>query len=391
MKLSILFALPLLACPTPGQLPEEAGEALASELEALVEEGRVVGVQVLLQSRGELVFERCAGLADRESGRPLEPDAIHRFYSMTKPITCVAALSFLDEGRFELDDPVARYLPELAELKVSAGGESKELVDSTPMRVRDLFQHTSGWSYSTPLYFTPGRLKERVEALARVPLEFQPGSAWRYGISHDVLGRLVEVLADAPLDEVFQERIFEPLGMRDTGFQLSREQAKRLASVYTRASGSLEAVATSAAWRPTKEPPFFSGGGGLFSTADDYMRFLSMLRGGGALDGERVLSKKSVALMTQDHIGVLPRSMLLGPKGYGLGVSVVPERLNSAQRPFALMRTPGLSPGTYSWAGMAGTFFWIDPERDWIGIFLIQTENDFEPGQRFLERLLKEL
>ena len=217
-----------------------------------------------------------------------------------------------------------------------------------------------------------------VTALGEIPLAFQPGSRWEYGISHDVLGRLVEVLSEQPLDRFMEERIFKPLGMTDTGFYLDAADVDRLTQLYQTGSQGLKPSALAAAADPTQRPSYISGGGGLLSTTGDYMRFLHMMLAGGELDGKRILSEKSVALMTRDHIGKLPRSALLLGRGYGLGVAV--ETRDSRRG----------SVGTWSWGGAAGTSFWVDPKAEEIGVFMVQNWLDFGPATRFQTALSRE-
>jgi len=316
----------------------------------------------------------------------MREDSIFRIFSMTKPITCVSALILFEQGKFELDDPVAKFLPELSELRVSAAGENGEdTVPAEAMKVRDLFQHTTGWSYTTPWRQTAFRagiadpsLADMVTALGDIPLEFQPGSQWEYGISHDVLGRLVEVLSEQPLDRFMAERIFEPLGMSDTGFHLDAEDVDRLAQLYQGGSDGLKPSAFAGRVDPTQRPPYLSGGGGLLSTSGDYLRFLRMMLAGGELDGKRILTKKSVELMTRDHIGNIPRGALLFGRGFGLGVAI--QTQESARG----------SVGTWSWGGAAGTSFWVDPKAVEIGVFMVQTWQDFRPATRFQTSLTRD-
>lgn len=361
-------------------------DAARQELKDLVQDGSAVGLVACLEREGQVVLSEVVGLADREEGAEMREDSIFRIFSMTKPITCVSALILYEEDLFELDDPVSRYLPELSELRVTGVGEDgKKTVPARTMKVRDLFQHTTGWSYTTPWRQAAVRagksdpsLADMVTALAEIPLEFQPGSRWEYGISHDVLGRLVEVLAEQPLDRFMAERIFEPLGMVDTGFHLGAEDVARLTQLYQGGSGGLKPSAIGGRVDPTQRPSYLSGGGGLLSTSGDYMRFLRMLLAGGELDGKRILSADSVELMTRDHIGNIPRSALLFGRGFGLGVAI--QTQDSARG----------SVGTWSWGGAAGTSFWVDPKREEIGVFMVQNWQDFRPATRFQMALSRE-
>lgn len=375
-----LFGLLIASAPAQSKRSaEDAFTPVRIDMAEMIEEGAAVGLVGAGTVGGELVFAHAAGMRDREAGAEVDVDTIFRIFSMTKPITCVAALTFYDEKRFELDDPVSDYLPELVDLKIEGKGGEEDRPLESPMKVRDLFQHTSGWSYETPWERVAQEngnaqpdLEDMVTALSTLPLLFQPGSRWEYGISNDVLGRFIEVLAEKPLDEVFQERIFAPLGMSDTGFHVDEEDLDRLMRMYFRMGKDLVADPETAKSDPTRNPAHLSGGGGLYSTAGDYLRFLAMMRGKGSLDGKRVLKSETVALMLRDQIGDIPRSMVLGNKGYGLGVSVVTEASEL-----------GGSLGTWSWGGAAGTMFWVDPEQDEAVILMNQTWLDFGPAFRF--------
>ena len=355
-----------------------------------VDSGRLPGLLVaVVRNDGLAWFETC-GYRDVESGRAVEPDTIYRIYSMTKPITTVAALMLYEEGCFQLDDPVANFIPAFAGTRVFASGDAESFTTiplARPITVHDLMIHTSGLTYGfqhehavDALYrrrriefnANVGPLAEVVEAAAAQPLVFQPGTRWNYSISTDVLGRLVEIWSGVPLDTFFAERIFGPLGMRDTGFQVPEGQDDRFASNYLRTDGDGLALADPAgASRFLAPAATLSGGGGLVSTAADYLRFLRMLRGRGSLEGARLLGRKSVELMTMNHLpGDLadmgrPRfaEMPFAGIGFGLGVSVMLDP--------AKARILG-SPGEYAWGGMASTTFWVDPAEDLIVLLLTQ-------------------
>ncbi|MDD9982239.1 MAG: serine hydrolase, partial [Gammaproteobacteria bacterium] len=320
----------------------------------------------------------------------VEPDTIYRIYSMTKPITTVAALMLYEEGRFQLDDPVAKYIPAFAETRVFDGGDAESFVTvplARPITVHDLMVHTSGLTYGfqhehavDALYrnravefnANVGPLADLVQTAAAQPLVFQPGTRWNYSISTDVLGRLVEIWSGVALDTFFGERILGPLGMCDTGFHVREGQAHRLASNYVQSDDCGLKLADSAAESRFLEPAVtHSGGGGLVSTASDYLRFMRMLRGHGSLEDARILGRKSVELMTMNHLpGDLadmgrPRfaEMPFSGIGFGLGVSVLLDP--------AKARILG-SPGEYAWGGMASTAFWVDPAEDLIVLLLTQ-------------------
>ena len=372
-----------------------------------VDSGRLPGLLVAVVRNDRLVYFETCGYRDVEAKRPVEPDTIYRIYSMTKPVTTVAALMLYEEGRFQLDDPVAKFIPAFAGTRVFAGGdaESFETVPlARPVTVHDLMTHTSGLTYGfqhehpvDALYRAHrvefnanlGPLAGLVDAAAAQPLLFQPGTRWNYGVSTDVLGRLVEIWSGLPLDAFFQERIFAPLGMRDTGFHVPEGQGGRFASNYTRAAAGGLALHDPAGESRFLEPALtLSGGGGLVSTAADYLRFTRMLRGHGALEGARLLGRKSVELMTMNHLpGDLvdmgqPRfsEMPFAGIGFGLGVSVVLDP--------AKARILG-SPGEYAWGGMASTTFWVDPAEDLIVLLLTQlTPSSTYPIRRELRVLI---
>ncbi len=355
-----------------------------------VESGRLPCALTLVARRGEIALLDHCGYSDVETGREISRDAIFRIYSMTKPVAAVAAMMLYEEGRFQLDDPIARFLPEFEAMSVYVSGHGTMMHTEPaerPITVRDLLTHTAGFTYGfldeTPLgeyyrrqgiEFNPGKqpLAETVAALAELPLAHQPGARWNYGVSFDVLGRLIEIWSGQALDRCFDERIFQPLGMTDTAFSISDEKRDRLASLYRQADGGgIERVEPAA--KTSYEDPvmLFSGGGGLLSTVDDFFRFTELLRRGGELDGVRLLGRKTVEFMTANHLGgdmadmgqpTFGESRFEGV-GFGFGVSVMldPARAN-------IMGTPG----EYAWGGAASTAFWIDPVEDMTVIFMTQ-------------------
>ena len=355
-----------------------------------VDSGRLPGLLVAIVRDDRLAWFDSCGHRDVETKRAVEPDTIYRIYSMTKPITTVAALMLYEEGRFQLDDPVAKFIPAFGETRVFEFGDAESFTTvplARPVTVHDLMVHTSGLTYGfqhehavDALYrnrgvefnANVGPLDELVETAAAQPLVFQPGTRWNYSVSTDVLGRLVEIWSGMALDTFFKERIFGPLGMRDTGFHVREGEAHRLASNYVRAEDGGLGLAESAAGSRFLEPAVtLSGGGGLVSTAADYLRFMRMLRGRGTLEGVRILGRKSVELMTMNHLpGDLadmgrPRfaEMPFAGIGFGLGVSVLLDP--------ARARILG-SPGEYAWGGMASTAFWVDPAEDMMVLLLTQ-------------------
>jgi CubicO group peptidase (beta-lactamase class C family) len=388
-----------LSASTPALVgrPEAVGlsskrlERLTSVLKADVEKGRIPGAVVLVERRGKIAYFEAFGMRDKAKGAPMTKDAIFRIYSMTKPFTSVAAMMLAEEGHLRLADPVSKFLPQLGGVKVGvekAEGEGEPTLTLVPavrpMTVQDLLRHTSGLTYGVfgrsavkTQYNRAGvgrsddTTADLVEKLGKLPLAYQPGTTWEYSHSTDVLGRLIEVVSGLTLDRFFQERIFTPLGMKDSGFWVPAEKLDRLAEPGTNPdTGAPELVAN-----VTKAPKFLSGGGGAVSTASDYLRFCRMMLNGGELDGVRLLGRKTVELMTADHLGTITGpSFYPGPgSGFGLGFAVRKEVGGPA--------APG-SPGEYSWGGWAGTYFWVDPQEKLIAIFMIQapSQQPYYPG-----------
>jgi len=356
--------------------------------------GVLPGAQVLVWRRGATVLDEVLGLRDRVRETPMERDTIHRIYSMTKPVTSVAALMLLEEGAIALDDPVARYIPAFADLRVYAGGVPGAFATrdaARPMTVLDLMRHTSGLTYGF-VHRTDidaeyrrlriaepdleGGLPAMVQLLATLPLEFSPGEAFNYSVSTDVLGHVVEIASGQHLSEFFHKRLLGPLGMGDTGFFVPDDKRQRLATCYWSKDDRL------ALWddgvksmRYAAPPALESGGGGLAGTASDYLRFARMLLNRGELDGTRYLSPKTVELMTMNHLpggaeiaDLMPASGLFNETGYrgvgfGLGVAVM-QNLSHAALPGSI--------GEYTWGGLAGTFFFVDPKEEMIAIFMTQ-------------------
>ncbi len=355
-----------------------------------VDSGRLPGLLVAVVRDDRLAWLGTHGFRDVEARRPVEPDTLYRMYSMTKPITTAAALMLYEEGCFQLDDPIARYVPAFSGTRVFAGGDADSFATeplARPITVHDLMTHTSGLTYSfqgdhpvDELYRRHGvefnanlaPLADLVEAAAAQPLAFQPGTRWRYGVSTDVLGRLVEVWSGRPLDAFLAERVFAPIGMADTGFHAPEGEGGRLASNYTRSEeGGLALVDPAARSRFLTPAATLSGGGGLVSTAPDYLRFARLLRGRGALGEVRLLGRKTVEHMTTNQLPgdladmgqpTFSETPFTGV-GFGLGVSVMLDP--------AKARIVG-SPGEYAWGGMASTAFWVDPVEDLIVLLLTQ-------------------
>ncbi len=358
-----------------------------------VEPGLIPGSLTLIWRRGEVAHLSLTGQSDIGRATPMREDAIFRIYSMTKPITSVALLMLLEEGKVALDDPVARFIPGFAGLGVFAGGAEGAFVTappSRPMLVVDLLRHTSGLTYDfmnrTPVDAayrkhaigdpgTVGGLPAMIGALEKLPLEFPPGEAWNYSVSTDVAGYLVQVISGRSLGDFLRSRILAPLGMTDTDFHVPEHKRNRFAACYHFNKGRMELYDDSQASRFGAAPALESGGGGLVGTASDYLRFCRMLLNRGALDGARLLSPKTVALMTMNHLpggrqmtDMMPATGLFNETGYGgvgfgLGVSVT---LDLAQA-----RLPG-SVGEYAWGGAAATAFFVDPKEDMAVVFMTQ-------------------
>ena len=366
-----------------------------------VETGKLAGTLTLVARRGEVVHTGVTGLMDRERAKPMREDTIFRIYSMTKPITSVAFMMLVEEGRVALDEPVARYIPEWRDLGVFVAGvpgafQTKR--PTQPMLIVDLLRHTSGLTYSFQartnvdaayrklcigtLDKNPLPLDAMIATLAKVPLEFSPGEAWNYSISTDVVGYLVEKISGTKFEDFLRKRIFEPLNMVDTGFHVPREKMERFAACYSfDATGKNVVLQDDPAKSPYLAPPaLVSGGGGLVSTAQDYLQFCKMLLAGGALNGHRFLSRKTIELMTMNHLPggkqLMDMSRSLFSEagneglGFGLGFAVVLDRAAT---------TLAGSAGEYYWGGMASTAFWIDPVEELIGIFMTQ----FIPSSTF--------
>jgi CubicO group peptidase (beta-lactamase class C family) len=363
-----------------------------SFLETAVEEGRVAGAVGLVARGGEILSLDAVGMADREAGTAMNTDALFRIASMTKPITSVAIMILFEEGRLALEDPLSKFIPEFGDVRVLKGDGSRDTVGATrAITIRDLLTHTSGISYSfvgleplatlygeagvsDGLVETEGTIADGMKRLAGVPLQHQPGKRWTYGLNTDVLGRVVEVASEKSLDAFLRERIFTPLGMKDTAFFPPEDQAGRMASVYSWSEAQglsrlpeepiTEGPLTYSTTFHFKGPrSYFSGGAGLASTAQDYFRFARMLSNRGELDSIRILKPETVALMTENHIGDLDMGQDLGiePKyRFGLGLSVKTASDEEGGQ------------GTFGWSGFYHTLFWIDPENDVIGIFLSQ-------------------
>ncbi|GAA2807375.1 serine hydrolase domain-containing protein [Saccharopolyspora taberi] len=378
--------------------PREAGfdparlQRIDRHFARYVDSGKLPGWLVLVARQGRIAHLSTHGARDVEAGLPVETDTLFRIFSMTKPITSLAAMILYEEGALELTDPVSRFIPSFADLRVYTGGPARGPVTrpaAEPMLVWHLLTHTSGLTYGfhnlhpvDAVYRAGGfefgtpralDLEGCCDAWAAMPLMFDPGQAWNYGVSTDVLGRVVEVASGQRLDEFFRGRILDPLGMHDTTFGVAEADADRLAALYS-ADPAGRAVRNEQFGRVGLEvPKALSGGGGLVSSAGDYHRFLRMLLGGGELDGVRIIGNRTLRYMTRNHLpgGADLESIALGSfsevtnagKGFGLGFAVVDDPVAGKVLSSA---------GEFSWGGLASTAFWVDPAEELTVLFLTQ-------------------
>jgi CubicO group peptidase (beta-lactamase class C family) len=359
---------------------------------AYVDQDKLAGWHAVVSRRGQVVHSSTYGVRDIETGLPFENDTVVRMFSMTKPITSVAAMMLYEEGAFSLKEPISTFIPEFADTPVyRAGSFVKPVLEPQmePIRLWHLLTHTSGLTYGfhnthpvDAMYrkagfewgLPPGLdLAACCAKWAELPLVFQPGSEWNYGVSTDVLGRVIEVVAGQPLDVFMKERIFEPLGMTETDFWVPAERAEGFATLYTPHPTTGQAFRMPGAGAMDRPAEMLGGGGGLAGTAHDYLRFAHMLLGRGELDGVRVLGSRTVDYMTRNHLPgnadleefgrPLFAETTFDGVGFGLGFSVVLDPVKN--------RVPG-SVGDYSWGGAASTIFWVDPVEEIVGMFLTQ-------------------
>jgi CubicO group peptidase (beta-lactamase class C family) len=377
-------AAPGYAQSLPTATPDSVGVSaerlarLGGGMRALVEQGRIAGAVTMVARHGKVIEFQAAGMRDIAAGLPMQKDSIFRIYSMTKPITGVAMMMLFEEGKWQLNDPVSKYVPEFAGLKVygtDEGGNVAIKDQQHPMTMRELMSHTAGFTYG---YFgnTPAdkllrdadvlnignTLEEMIGRVAKLPLGSQPGSGWHYSIAVDIQGYIVQKLSGMPFEEFLEKRIFKPLNMVDTGFYVPEAKLKRLAEFYEYGEGGrLQIKHGGFNHDYSAKPALASGGAGLVSTASDYMRFCQMLLNGGKLDGVRLLAPRSVELM---RTNVLTPSMSVSPgAGFGLDFAVYTDTAAAGGY---------YGTGTYYWGGIAGTWFWVDPANDVIVVGMIQ-------------------
>ena len=394
-----LFCIAILACGAatyspehglPLAEPEKSGFSseglakIAPKLQEYIDNGQLPGFLTVVAKNGRIVHFHPQGMRDVDAQKPVEADTIFRIYSMSKPITSVAVMILYDEGKLRLDDPVEKYIPAFKELKVFNKEQTETHDAQNKMTVQHLLTHSSGLTYGwggKPVDKLYGELKifqkgsglaDMVEKLAKIPLVFEPGERWNYGVSTDVLGYLVEVVSEMPFEQFLQTRIFQPLGMNDTAFSVPKAKVERFAALYrpTEEGGLRRARNVPLA---TDDLTFFpSGGGGLVSTAADYLRFCQMLLNGGELSGARILKSDTVELIRYPHLQY-------GKDGaFGLGFHVVTRKDTEKDK---------RSTGSYSWGGAAATTFWIDPENELVGILMTQLLNNRHGFAGDFERL----
>ena len=402
----LILASTAFAADLPAAAASEVGMARLDRItqffRAETDAKRLPGAVVMVARRGKVVYHEAFGVRDPASGAPMQKDNIFRMYSMTKPVTGVAVLILAEEGKLRLSDPISKYLPALKNPRVlveTVDTQGRRVNSTVPanreITIQDLMRHTSGITYGAGASAAEQAMakaglglqlagvegeplsarmtdQEMVEALGKLPLMFQPGTSWEYGRSIDVLLALVEVVSRQRADVFFDERIFKPLGMTDTVFNVSKEKIDRVAQPGPDPDTGETAKLTDV----TKPRIFLGGGEGLLSTASDYMRFALMLANGGELGETRLLSRKTVELMGSDHLGpTLSQGSNFAPgPGYGFGLTVA-VRTQSGMAPY-----PG-SVGEFNWGGAAGTAFWVDPKEQLVPIMLIQA-----PGQRLYYR-----
>jgi CubicO group peptidase (beta-lactamase class C family) len=387
-----LLALPAVAAAPPDEwpglptgTPEKVGMSkerlhrINDAVQRYIDDGKLAGAVTLVARRGVVVHFEAQGLMDLESKKPMRKDSLFRMASTTKPVTAAAVLMLMEEGKLRLGDPVSRFLPEFKTMKVAIAKAGSQDVDLVPaereITLRDLLTHTSGlgsgglgskdmaklMQASKPT----DTLADAVPRLATLALDFQPGSQWRYsgGGAFDILGRVVEIASGLTFDQFLRQRLFEPLGMKDTFFTVPEDRRERLATVYRGTPKGLEKLTVPIFFN---RPNYFSGAGGLTSTAADFARFAQMLLIGGQGNGHRLLSPRTVELMGSNHVGGMFSGQLGRPEkgiGFGLGVEVVQDAVQAGWR---------RSNRSYGWDGAFGTIFWVDPKEQMIAVLMIQ-------------------
>jgi CubicO group peptidase (beta-lactamase class C family) len=391
----------LTAKPKDVGLDSDKLQKAHDAVQALIDKKEVAGAVVAVARKGKVVMFEAFGESEAGSGKPMKTDSIVRIYSMSKPITTVAAMILVEEGKIGLDDPVSKYLPEFKNLRVLAGKDkSDETVEAKrEPTIRDLMRHTAGLTYGffgnaaidqlykkAGILSTPGdSLQDMMVKLGKLPIAFQPGTRWNYSVSVDVLGRVVEVVSGKPLDEFFDERIFKPLDMKDTGFYVPEDKADRFTASHgiDKEKKTLIANEPAAKSRFLNKPKLLSGGGGCVGTARDYLRFCQMMLNGGELEGVRILKKETVAEMTKNQLEEEAMKAKNGGHadvgdGFGLGFGV---RVGKDDQLL------GRAVDEYWWGGAASTHFWISPKQELVVVALEQ----FMPSRPKLQLAIKPL
>lgn len=387
LVLALLLPVGVFAVELPETRPEQVGlsaeklDEMSAHFQAYVDEGRLAGLTTLVARKGKVAHFKTYGVLDTEAGRALPEDAIFRIYSMTKPITGVALMMLYEEGKFELDDAVSRYIPEFANARVFKAEREDGTFETVPatreITIRDLMRHTAGLTYGvfgdTPvdksylknqLIGVDQPLSEWVPKLARQPLLYQPGAAWVYSLSVEVQGYLVEVLSGQPFDAFLKERLFDPLGMHDTDFYVPADKLDRFVGIYELDDEKkLRASKSKLLQDYSINPQFKSGGGGLVSTTADYWKFAQMVANGGSLDGITFLTPQTVAMMARNQLPEALPGIAGGKRGLGFGLDFAvvldPEKYGNTGEV-----------GEFFWGGMANTVFWIDPTHDIVAILM---------------------
>lgn len=400
--------LPTAQAASKGMLPERLAR-IRPVIQAEIDAQRMPGAVLLIARKGAVVHAEAIGLQDPATGKPLKRDSVFRAYSMTKPMVSVLTMMMVEEGQLQLADPVGKFIPALSQMQVlvnPADAASATVPAIRQITVHDLLRHTSGITYpeftrspsmrsayqqaglSSPdipsvwITLTP---QQQIEAFAKAPLQWQPGSTWEYSLSTDLLGRVLEVVGKKSLNLLLDEKLIKPLGMKDTHFVVPADKVDRLAQAL--AIDPLTKAPMAPMLDVTKAQGNDSGGAGLSTTADDYLRFCQMMLNGGSLDGRRYLSRSTVALMTSDHLGpkvatpLQPGELLMGVQGYTFGLGFM------VRQGAGMASVPG-SEGDYAWAGAGGTFFWIDPKEQLIGVLMAQTPG---PIRQYYRRMVKQL
>jgi CubicO group peptidase (beta-lactamase class C family) len=393
IPLLLTLAVTLTGGGVPAGKPEDVGmssERLARIHQAIqrhIDAGEISGAVTLVARRGRVVHLEAHGLMDLESKRPMEKDAIFRIASMSKPVTGVAVMMMLEEGKLRLGDPVSKFLPEFKDAKVAVPRANSTGFYVVPadrdLTIRDLLTHTNGLmtggigsKAGPPRPANGDTLATYVPRLAAAPLDFQPGTQWAYSglAGPDILSRIVEIVSGQPYDQFLRARVFEPLGMKDTFFYPPDDRRPRMTTLYRKSPGGLEKAENQDGF---SLKTYFSGAGGLMSTAEDYLQFAQMLLNGGVLNGKRLLSPRTVELMASNHVGDMFNGKLGRPAhgmGYGLLVGIVEDAVAAGLR---------VSNGSFGWDGAYGTQTWIDPKENMVTIVMIQTQ--VTPVQRDFE------